>query len=850
MKFSRLFIQFLCITFCFTCSEKEITPRPYPRIQTLSVDNITTEGARFTAEITFASQAIEEHGFLWSVSSGPLLDYNSDIINLGAASGTGKFSARAERSLAAGKVYYMRAYLKAGGKVVLGNVLEFKSLGSKAPRITSFEPLSGFVKDTVHIRGENFSNRPENVKVMFGDKTGELIQVSDTLLVTRVPAALATELCVVSVTIAGNSGESPEKFRLIPPQTKAVSASEVAPGDTLTISGSNFNLNPQFLQVFLNNEACILVGNTADEIKVVVPFFRPTSDQVSLKVVSSNLAATHSQPLTYLKPVITALEARTNISIGDTLRLKGKNIFTSTLVLKFAGNVITPVKTSRDYIDFAIAKDITSYVNNVQVTFGQNIVDFQTNVVLSRPVITAITPSTATFNEEIVITGKNFHPRASSNLVLIAGESATVTAATTESLTIKVPAKIGDCTAQNTCNQLYLSVLTQAGLPNTLFSLRAPVIESISPTEATNGQLTVSGKYFNPDNIAFNTAVIDGKSVRPISATGTTLIFNATAFNPTPLLSLKKETTITVANSNAYPISLNLKGPYTQKAKTPAALLQRTRMIKAVAGNSAYVGLGHHNTNGTVYSDFYEYNASNDQWTRLADFPGTMRKYAVAFALGDYVYLGMGLNPATDGRLADMWRYSITTGTWQQIQDFPGTPRYDAFAFVTGNMAYVGGGYTAPLTPTLEFWSFDGSVWQQKNNMPAYNSGQSTFFVQNDLRVYTFFGSKLHAYVVPLDTWSGFANVPSTLQTSAFTGGMLSGNGYLWTSSPSASSMLRYTRVTNQWQDLQTPFGIYNPDSFVINNKLYIFMGSQPVSTNVALTNDYVWEFDAALYPQ
>jgi hypothetical protein len=134
MKMYRL-IFLVSIFFCFGCSDREpeITPRPYSRIKTLPVKNITASGALFEGEVVFVAGAILESGFVWSESQ--LLDprFSQKIVNSESIGETRPFAILVERNLKSNVTYYMCAYLKSGDTYVLGNVEQFISLGSKNP---------------------------------------------------------------------------------------------------------------------------------------------------------------------------------------------------------------------------------------------------------------------------------------------------------------------------------------------------------------------------------------------------------------------------------------------------------------------------------------------------------------------------------------------------------------------------------------------------------------------------------------------------------------------------------------------------------------------------------------------
>jgi hypothetical protein len=108
-----------------------------------------------------------------------------------------------------------------------------------------------------------------------------------------------------------------------------------------------------------------------------------------------------------------------------------------------------------------------------------------------------------------------------------------------------------------------------------------------------------------------------------------------------------------------------------------------------------------------------------DVWEQVADFPG--RKIgAVSFTLHKKLaYVGTGYNITYSGSgdpiltpSKDFWRYNGST--WTQIADIGGDARVFATAFAIGNKGYVGTGMAN--TAMEDFWEYDRStnVWTQK----------------------------------------------------------------------------------------------------------------------------------------
>ena len=100
-------------------------------------------------------------------------------------------------------------------------------------------------------------------------------------------------------------------------------------------------------------------------------------------------------------------------------------------------------------------------------------------------------------------------------------------------------------------------------------------------------------------------------------------------------------------------------------------------------------------------------------WDKLGDFEGNPRGGAVSFVIDGVAYIGGGFNNdallqgvSPNGRLNDFWRYDATSDSWKRVADFPGTPRSQAVAFALNGKGYVGTG-TDGTYDLSDFYEFD-----------------------------------------------------------------------------------------------------------------------------------------------
>lgn len=121
-------------------------------------------------------------------------------------------------------------------------------------------------------------------------------------------------------------------------------------------------------------------------------------------------------------------------------------------------------------------------------------------------------------------------------------------------------------------------------------------------------------------------------------------------------------------------------------------------------GKVAYVGLGysagqHAGSLRTedYFNDFYKYDGT--KWTKVADFPGEKRRYALGFYVPDPNNNGKGkafvaygqYNKGNEGQgpLKDWWEFDLETETWKEVTWTFGEKRAGACVAVIGSDAYI-----------------------------------------------------------------------------------------------------------------------------------------------------------------
>lgn len=126
MKYAlKLFFAFSFFSAIVGCDELEVTSRDYPRINTLTVTEITTEGVRFNAEVIFRGDfEVITHGFVWSQDINPSIA-SSDKVAYSENIQSDKFSSYIPTEFHTRTLYFVRAFIETEDFLVYGENIIF-----------------------------------------------------------------------------------------------------------------------------------------------------------------------------------------------------------------------------------------------------------------------------------------------------------------------------------------------------------------------------------------------------------------------------------------------------------------------------------------------------------------------------------------------------------------------------------------------------------------------------------------------------------------------------------------------------------------------------------------------------
>lgn len=480
----------LVVFLLFAGCEDDPVQRDYPRVRTLEVTNITGDGATFVAEV-FAEGNIEitEHGFTWSLSEPSVT--SDERVYLGGFSGTGRFEAEISTALAEGINYEVCAFVKAGEYTVYGEKVKFHSLGSRAPVLTGFIPVSAGWGDTVKVTGRQFSHRNTTNRIYIDEWPCYPFYSSDTLLKLVLPAEIIKPQNSVSVNILGNVVTADEKLMLINPGFYGFSPAEGRWGDTITFTGHHLGLmgNSASDGMMLNGLVRSLVaGRSAGEVSFVIPGqLEAVSSTVS--VVYGPFSYTFPRSLTLLPPLADSIRPVEG-TWGTVVTLYGRfNMVRERNRIMFGDRQAQIISVTRDSAVVKVPDNLGEYISTVRYQAEPYTCEFPGSFTLKRPVITDFSPKEGYVGELVTIRGHYFSKNATT--VSIGGSKAVVKSANDSLITCYVPGDVyGDC-------DVTVSLIDYSVTAPGKFNSTNHVITGISPAIPAFGEtVTVTGTNF------------------------------------------------------------------------------------------------------------------------------------------------------------------------------------------------------------------------------------------------------------------------------------------------------------------------------------------------------------------
>lgn len=498
---------------------------------------------------------------------------------------------------------------------------------------------------------------------------------------------------------------------------------------------------------------------------------------------------------------------------GDTITIKGSyfSALAKNNIVKF-GPFDSKVLTSNDStITCIVPNDIPNKTVPIYLTVAGNQAQSTGDFILITPTIESFSPTAATFEDIITITGTNFSSRKEKNVVKFNEHIAEVTESSQTQLKVKVPSAISKKE-----NVVSVMVNLQSTIANSKFRVAAPSISSISTTEEFIGAtIQITGNNFNP-TAAGNIVLFGTQSATIVNATKSIItakipdgVYDERTFN----------VVVTVAEqSSSSTETFTLQNAWLRKS-VMQPVEERDDAVAFALNGKGYIGLG--SKFGFLYKNFWEYDPTTSTWESIGDFPDKVRAAAVSFSIGDFAYVGGGYDPYTVDPLFDFWRFDPKSRTWTRIGDLPVPMIWNSVALSAADKGYI------VLDGNVDnFWEYDpiGDQWTKKSDFQGDPYHGDGFVIGNEIFIYSSSNSdgpkQLNQYNTSTDSWSTKAELGHQAYEASALGFSVKGNGYIMVT----TIVNKYNPILNSWESLsdEGPYGARS-FSFVINDKAYVW---------------------------
>jgi hypothetical protein len=390
------------------------------------------------------------------------------------------------------------------------------------PTITSLSAPSGVQGDSITITGTNFAAVST---VSFNNAQANFMVVSPTQITATVPAGATTG--PVTVTTTAGTASSPSDFIVNAPSPPTITnlspSAGASPGDTVTITGTNF-INPT--SVLFNGVPGTITSSSPTSITAVVPGLATTGP---VQVVTPAGIAT-SSPYTITPssaPTITGLSELSGVQ-GDSVTITGTN-FNAVQSVTFADDqqavfiVVSPTQIMATVPDDAEDGPVT-------VVTASGTAVSPNDFTIAAPTVASFNPPGGAIGSQVVITGSNF---TGAFLVLI--NDSPILPADSPFIGPGIPGFTVDSPTQITVQQVPddattgpIVVLTPGGIgisaTNFTVGQPAPTVTAVPPSGSPGQTITINGTDLtNVQAVSFNGAPADSDTFDEVSDTELTV---------------------------------------------------------------------------------------------------------------------------------------------------------------------------------------------------------------------------------------------------------------------------------------------------------------------------------------
>ena len=800
----RLISIFLILLFTTHCGEDEVSPRAYPRIKTLSVTEISTNGATFHAEVIFRGDfEILDFGFVWDETDDPRVQYSEKVI-FSSSLTSNLFSSKVSSALKEGVKYYVKSFIQTEDYTVYGQGIEFISLGSMAPIIRDVSPTTISFCDTITIAGDNFSAGKSNI-VKIGAYEAEVIEASDSVLKIKVPSQPLHLESTLSVEVANNISFYEEQLTLIPSLISGLQPKAAKGIDTVTLYG-NFGILPTHTEVLFNETSSEIIDIRQDSIRVVVPSFLENPVELKLNIGAQSIV-NHSFEFT---PPLFKTFTPSIATWNDTITIETANLITNNPELKIyidkdgplsRENIYCPIiEYTENSIKFRLPEEATPstvglgiYPLVIYVKLGE--FNYQLGELdLYKPEVISIEPQRVIFGDEITIYGNWFHPKE--NSIRLGNTYLEISKNDKSKLQFTLPNNV----FASSDGSLRLLIYPGNGIISSepyYMEIKAPIINEVSPTMVSNYQdeIIIKGENYN-STPGYTTIYWGDIPITPNAVSPNEIRFS---INSEHIKMDKIESPLIVRVGEQESFDNTLLFQNSGRWKYFYGDGGSSRNINFTINNHIYHMLPHGNSE---WSHVYEIETGYGDPLPEAPFQLSGFYNQISFRKGNNIYIGgSSINQ-------QLWTFNIEDLTWTQLEgEIPfNTDQCSCFEF--DDLLYC--------ASATRLYTYDqiNNIWETKNEINYETTGTderiASFFYENKL--YLIRHSILYQYNPNDDTWTSLG----ARNSLADSGKILITNDQIfihkmpYPDSPYKGTLIRYDLLNDTVHNLEYPFTAFN----------------------------------------
>src|SRR5438093_9602087 len=353
------------------------------------------------------------------------------------------------------------------------------TIGS-GPNITSVSPTSAAIGTPVTITGTGFGNARGTGSVLLGSINGLVATWSDTQIVALVaPNSTSATVQVLQ----GGSSSNVLSFTVATPAVTSVTPSSGGAGTQVTISGSGFGATQGIGKVLLGTTIGLVMSWSDTSVVASVA----SGSSSGTAQVFQNGVWSNAVNFSVTAPNVTSVTPASGTA-GTQITIIGSGFGatqgTGRVTLGTAYGVVIMWSDYHVVATFTTGSTYRTY-QIIMTGLSSNSVNFT----VITPMITSVSPTTATAGTQVTISGSGFGPAQANGKVWLGTAYGSVVSWSDTQVTATVATGSAAGTAQILQNGVWSNSLP--------FSTGLPQINTVTPASAVPGsQVTISGSSF------------------------------------------------------------------------------------------------------------------------------------------------------------------------------------------------------------------------------------------------------------------------------------------------------------------------------------------------------------------